>query len=148
MSISPNSSQAEQDSYWMGQALQLAKKSLYLSPPNPSVACLIVRDGQLLGEGSTQKTGSDHAEVQAIKDAIARGNEEALQGATFYVSLEPCSHYGRTPPCVDALIRHQAARVVIAMLDPNPLVGGRGVKKLQEAGIEVCTGVLTEEALE
>ena len=148
MSISPNSSQAEQDSYWMDQAIQLAETSLYLSSPNPRVGCLIVRDGQLLGEGNTQKTGSDHAEVQAIKDAIAKGNEKALQGATFYVSLEPCSHYGRTPPCVDALIHHQAARVVIAMLDPNPLVSGRGVKKLQEAGIVVCTGVLTEEALE
>ncbi|HZJ97956.1 MAG TPA: deaminase, partial [Oligella sp.] len=90
MSISLNALQAEQDSYWMDQAIQLAEKSLYLSSPNPRVGCLIVRDGQLLGEGNTQKTGSDHAEVQAIKDAIAKGNEKALQGATFYVSLEPC----------------------------------------------------------
>lgn len=148
MRISLNALQTEQDSYWMGQAIQLAEKSLYLSSPNPRVGCLIVRDERVLGQGSTQEAGSDHAEVQAIKDAIAKGNEAALQGATFYVTLEPCSHYGRTPPCVDALIRHQPARVVIAMLDPNPLVGGRGVSKLQAQGVEVCSGVLTEQALE
>lgn len=145
--MTPNSQTAEQDTYWMAKAILLAEQSLYLTSPNPRVGCLIVRDDKLLGQGSTQKAGSDHAEIQAIKDAIAKGHEAALKGASFYVTLEPCSHYGRTPPCVDAIIRHQAARVVIAMRDPNPLVGGRGISKLQEAGIEVCSGVLKEEAL-
>lgn len=131
----------------MGQAIQLAEKSLYLTAPNPRVGCLIVRNQRILGQGSTQKVGSDHAEIQAIKNAIDNGYEEYLQGATFYVTLEPCSHYGRTPPCVDALIRYRPARVVIAMLDPNPLVGGRGVSKLQAEGIEVSCGVLRAEAL-
>ena len=145
--MTPNSQTAEQDTYWMAKAILLAEQSLYLTSPNPRVGCLIVRDDKLLGQGSTQKAGSDHAEIQAIKDAIAKGPAAALKGASFYVTLEPCSHYGRTPPCVDAIIRHQAARVVIAMRDPNPLVGGRGISKLQEAGIEVCSGVLKEEAL-
>ena len=148
MSIKPDPLQAEQDSYWMAEAIRLAEESLYLTSPNPRVGCVIVHDQQLIGQGSTQQVGHDHAEIQAIKNAIARGNEAALKGATFYVTLEPCSHHGRTPPCVDAIIRHQAARVVIAMLDPNPLVGGRGVDKLQAEGIDVNTGVLAEEALE
>lgn len=146
--LNPNASQLEQDRFWMAQAIQLAEKSLYLTSPNPRVGCLIVRDQRVLGQGSTQKAGSDHAEVQAIKNAIDNGHEDELKGATFYVTLEPCSHYGRTPPCVDALIRYQPTRVVIAMLDPNPLVGGRGVSKLQAEGIEVSCGVMTAEALD
>ncbi|MDO5667001.1 MAG: bifunctional diaminohydroxyphosphoribosylaminopyrimidine deaminase/5-amino-6-(5-phosphoribosylamino)uracil reductase RibD [Alcaligenaceae bacterium] len=147
MSQSENLQQASQDEQWMRQAIQLAEQSLYLTSPNPRVGCLIVRDGQVLGQGSTQAAGQDHAEVQAIKDAIANGHEKVIVGATFYVSLEPCSHYGRTPPCVDAIIRCQPARVVIAMGDPNPLVGGRGIEKMQQAGIEVCVGVLASAAL-
>lgn len=132
----------------MQQVIQLAQQSLYLTSPNPRVGCLIVRDAQVLGKGSTQAVGHDHAEVQAIKDAIAKGHEKDMVGSTFYVSLEPCSHFGRTPPCVDAIIGCQPARVVIAMRDPNPLVGGRGIEKMQQAGIEVCTGVLVDEALD
>lgn len=146
-SIQKNQS-LELDKRWMRETIELARQSLYLTSPNPRVGCLIVRDDRVLGRGSTQKAGSDHAEVQAIKNAIANGHKEAIKGATFYVSLEPCSHYGRTPPCVDAILSHQPARVVIAMRDPNPLVGGRGINKLQQAGIEVCCGVLREEALE
>lgn len=148
MSMTSNNSLAEQDVHWMNQAILLAQKSLYLSSPNPRVGCVIVRDGGVLGCGSTQEVGGDHAEIQAIKDAIANGHETALKGSTFYVTLEPCSHYGRTAPCVDALIHHQPARVVIAMCDPNPQVGGRGIAKLKEEGIEVCLGVLKEQALE
>lgn len=135
----------------MRQAIQLAQQSLYITSPNPRVGCLIVRDGRIIGKGSTQAAGHDHAEVQAIKDALntaqAHDPADVIRGATFYVSLEPCSHYGRTPPCVDAIIRCQPARVVIAMSDPNPLVAGRSIAKMQQAGIEVCSGVLVEEAL-
>lgn len=148
MSENKHQTQTQQDEYWMRQAIQLAEQSLYLTSPNPRVGCLIVRDDQILGQGCTQQAGSDHAEVQAIKDAIANGHEDTMAGATFYVTLEPCSHYGRTPPCVDAIMRCQPARVVIAMTDPNPLVGGRGIQKMQQAGIEVCNGVLTAEALD
>ncbi|NLA89187.1 MAG: bifunctional diaminohydroxyphosphoribosylaminopyrimidine deaminase/5-amino-6-(5-phosphoribosylamino)uracil reductase RibD [Alcaligenaceae bacterium] len=147
MSLSQLSA-AQQDHYWMRQAIQLAEQSLYLTSPNPRVGCVIVRDGEVLGQGCTQEAGSDHAEVQAIKDAITRGNEHAMVGSTFYVTLEPCSHYGRTPPCVDAIMRCQPARVVIAMTDPNPLVGGQSIMKMREVGIVVDNGVLTAEALD
>ncbi|OFS85919.1 riboflavin biosynthesis protein RibD [Oligella sp. HMSC05A10] len=137
----------QQDEQWMREAIQLAHSALYITSPNPRVACLIVRDGRVVGKGCTQAVGQDHAEVQAIKDAKARVPAEALRGATFYVTLEPCSHYGRTPPCVDAVIACQPARVVIAMRDPNPLVAGRSITKMQQAGIEVRSGILAEEAL-
>ncbi len=129
---------------YMKRALELARKARPISPPNPSVGCVIVRNDRVLGEGFTQKTGSDHAEIQAIKNANANGFD--IEGATVYVTLEPCSHYGRTPPCALRLIKEKVARVVVACLDPNPLVAGRGVGLLREAGIEVEVGVLQKEA--
>lgn len=133
------------DERWMRQALQLAESVLYVTAPNPRVACLIVRGDQLLASGATQRAGGPHAEVVALRQAAERGVDVA--GATVYVTLEPCSHYGRTPPCVDALIAARPARVVIAMGDPNPLVSGQGIAKLQAAGIPVATAVCAEEAL-
>jgi len=133
------------DEHWMRQALQLAESVMYITSPNPRVACLIVRDGKLLASGATQAVGGPHAEVMALRQATERGCD--VVGSTVYVTLEPCSHYGRTPPCVDALIAARPARVVIAMGDPNPLVGGQGIAKLREAGIGVATMVCTEEAL-
>src|SRR3546814_8722081 len=103
------------DEGWMRQALHLAESVLYITAPNPRVACLIVRDGRLLAEGATRQAGGPHAEIVALRQAAERGIDTA--GATVYVTLEPCSHYGRTPPCVDALIAARPARVVIAMGD-------------------------------
>ncbi len=135
------------DNFYMAQALSLAESVLYLTDPNPRVGCLIVSDGQILGQGATQVAGGPHAEVMAIRDAYEKGAAKKIAGATFYVSLEPCSHYGRTPPCVDAIIQERPRRVVIAMTDPNPLVGGQGVAKLRAAGIDVTLNVLSEQAL-
>lgn len=120
---------------WIQAALSQARLALPISPPNPPVGCVIVRDGRLIGQGHTQQAGGPHAEVMAMRDAQARG--ESLQGATAYVTLEPCSHHGRTPPCADALIREGLARVVVALHDPNPLVAGQGVARLRAAGIAV-----------
>lgn len=123
------------DSAWMQAALSQARLALPISAPNPPVGCVIVRDGRLIGQGHTQQAGGPHAEVMAMRDAQARG--ESLQGATAYVTLEPCSHHGRTPPCADALIRESLARVVVALHDPNPLVAGQGAARLRAAGIAV-----------
>lgn len=136
----------EADQYWMGQALAMAKAALYNTTPNPRVGCVIVRDGHVLGGGATQPAGQAHAEVMALAQARQRHGDD-LSDATVYVSLEPCSHHGRTPPCVDALIDARPARVVIAMQDPNPVVGGRGIERLREAGIAVTMGVEGEQAL-
>ena len=133
------------DERWMRQALTLAESVMYITSPNPRVACLVVRDGQLLAAGGTQMAGGPHAEVMALRQAAERGVDVA--GSTIYVTLEPCSHFGRTPPCVDALIAARPARVVIAMRDPNPLVGGQGIAKLRTAGICVTTMVCAAEAL-
>ena len=130
----------------MRRALELAKQALYLASPNPRVGCVLVRDGNILGEGYTQMTGGDHAEVQAIKNAYQRGH--AVKTATAYVTLEPCSHIGRTLPCIHALIEAGVARVVAAMEDPNPLVSGSGLRALRDAGIAVQCGLLEEEAYE
>ncbi len=138
---------SEQDHAYMRRALALAEKVLYLTDPNPRVGCIIVKDGIVIGEGATQKVGGPHAEVVAIQDAKYRGYANQLAGSTFYVTLEPCSHFGRTPPCADALVAHQVGRVVVASLDPNPLVGGKGIAKLREAGIQVDYPLLAEEAL-
>ncbi|MEQ1536285.1 MAG: bifunctional diaminohydroxyphosphoribosylaminopyrimidine deaminase/5-amino-6-(5-phosphoribosylamino)uracil reductase RibD [Burkholderiaceae bacterium] len=120
-------------------ALTQAQKASHLSPPNPSVGCVLVSPtGKIIGEGHTQAVGGAHAEVMALRDAAVHG--ESTVGATVYVTLEPCSHFGRTPPCCNALIEAKVGKVVIAMLDPNPLVAGKGIKLLQKAGIEV--GVL------
>jgi diaminohydroxyphosphoribosylaminopyrimidine deaminase/5-amino-6-(5-phosphoribosylamino)uracil reductase len=129
------------DHQHMRAALALAERALCLSNPNPRVGCVIV-DAQhtVLGEGHTQAVGRPHAEVMALRDAQARGLSVAA--ATVYVTLEPCAHHGRTPPCADALVAAGVARVVIASLDPNPLVAGRGVARLRQAGIEVQHGLL------
>ena len=134
-----------QDLVYMRRALELARGVLYITSPNPRVGCVIVRDGQVLGEGATQPPGGPHAEIGALRDAQARGH--SVEGATFYVTLEPCSHYGRTPPCVDALLAARPARVVVAMGDPNPQVNGRGLAKLRAAGIAVDVGLCLDEAL-
>lgn len=139
--------QSDQDRHWMRQSLALAAGVMNLTTPNPRVGCVIVRDGQVVGQGATQPAGGPHAEVVALRDAAAAGHRD-LAGSTFYVTLEPCSHHGRTPPCVDALVAAGPARVVIAMRDPNPLVGGRGLARLRAAGIAVSTGVCLTEALE
>ena len=135
---------SQQDTEWMQRALSLAERARRLSPPNPSVGAMIVRDGRVLGEGFTQEVGGPHAEVMALRDAAARG--ENVEGATIYVTLEPCSHYGRTPPCAKTLIEHKMGRVVAAITDPNPAVAGRGLNMLKEAGIEVTLGVCASEA--
>ncbi|RIQ55870.1 bifunctional diaminohydroxyphosphoribosylaminopyrimidine deaminase/5-amino-6-(5-phosphoribosylamino)uracil reductase RibD [Bordetella avium] len=134
-----------QDIYWMQRALGLAREVLYTTTPNPRVGCVIVRDGQILGEGATQPPGGGHAEVMALRAARAAGHD--LAGATVYVTLEPCSHFGRTPPCVDALVAAAPARVVVALGDPNPRVSGQGFARLRAAGVEVSSGVCEEEAL-
>jgi len=133
------------DHQWMSEALAQAQKALYLANPNPRVGCVIVKDGQVLGRGFTQQVGGPHAEVQALADAKANGQDVA--GSTVYVTLEPCNHTGRTPPCVDALIVAKPAKVIAAMTDPNPLVGGKGLERLKAAGIEVECGLLEAEAM-
>ncbi|OWT75869.1 MULTISPECIES: bifunctional diaminohydroxyphosphoribosylaminopyrimidine deaminase/5-amino-6-(5-phosphoribosylamino)uracil reductase RibD [unclassified Achromobacter] len=129
----------------MRHALALARTVMYTTTPNPRVGCVIVRDGRVIGEGATQPPGGAHAEVGALRDAARRG--ESTAGATFYVTLEPCSHYGRTPPCADAVVAAAPARVVVAMGDPNPLVAGAGLARLRDAGIAVTAGICQEEAL-
>lgn len=134
------------DQQAIARALELAMQGLFITSPNPRVGCVVVKQGKIIGEGYTQPAGQAHAEVQALNDAARRGND--VRGATVYVTLEPCSHYGRTPPCADALIRAGVAKVVAAIADPNPLVSGKGLEKLKAAGIEVTCGVLEEEASE
>jgi len=131
---------ARQDAFYMARAIQLAKRGRYTTDPNPRVGCVIVRDDVVIGEGWHVKAGLGHAEVEALK------NVRDAQGATAYVTLEPCSHHGKTPPCCDALINAGVSRVVAAMQDPNPQVSGRGLEKLKAAGIEVTCGVLQEDA--
>jgi diaminohydroxyphosphoribosylaminopyrimidine deaminase/5-amino-6-(5-phosphoribosylamino)uracil reductase len=128
---------------FMGQALELAGRGLYTTTPNPRVGCVIVRDGAVVGTGWHEKAGMPHAEVLALKAAGARS-----RGATLYVNLEPCSHHGRTPPCVDAIRDAGVERVVAAMQDPNPKVAGTGFSKLRAAGIAVEQGLREEEARE
>jgi len=130
----------------MRLALAWAEKGLYSTSPNPRIGCVIVRDGVVIGAGVTQPAGHDHAEIQALKDAAARGHD--VRGATAYVTLEPCNHYGRTPPCSQALVRAGLGRVVAAMTDPNPLVAGQGLATLAAAGIAVESGLLAAEAYE
>jgi len=125
----------------MRRALELAERGRYGVSPNPMVGCVIVRDGTIIGEGFHRRAGEAHAEVEALRSASADP-----RGATMYVTLEPCSHHGRTPPCSDAVREAGIARVVIAMRDPNELVDGQGIAQLREAGIEVTTGVLEHEA--
>jgi diaminohydroxyphosphoribosylaminopyrimidine deaminase/5-amino-6-(5-phosphoribosylamino)uracil reductase len=129
------------DAHYMARALELARKGHYTTHPNPRVGCVIVSDGQIVGEGWHVRTGEPHAEVHALRAA-----GDKARGATAYVTLEPCSHHGRTPPCADALVNAGVARVVAAMQDPNPSVAGRGMQRLAQAGISVESGVLEGEA--
>ncbi|TVQ57059.1 MAG: bifunctional diaminohydroxyphosphoribosylaminopyrimidine deaminase/5-amino-6-(5-phosphoribosylamino)uracil reductase RibD [Rhodobacteraceae bacterium] len=130
----------------MAHALRLARRSLGTTWPNPAVGCVIARDGRVLGRGRTQPSGRPHAEQIALADARARFGAEALRGATAWVSLEPCAHHGRTPPCVDALVAAGLARVVCAIEDPDPRVQGRGFAALKAAGVAVETGVMATAA--
>lgn len=130
-----------QHAVYMARAIMLAKQGLYSTAPNPRVGCVLVKDGQIVGEGFHVRAGEGHAEVNALRAA-----GENARGATAYVTLEPCSHFGRTPPCADGLMHAGVAKVVCAMQDPNPLVAGNGFAKLRAAGIEVLTGVLEQQA--
>ncbi len=134
------------DSYWMSQAIEESRKGVFLAPPNPAVGCVIVLNGRELSRGYTQRPGGNHAEIEAIEHAHAKGL--SVKGATVYVTLEPCSHTGRTPPCALRLIQEKVACVVVATTDPNPLVSGRGVRMLREAGIEVREGICEASAVE
>jgi diaminohydroxyphosphoribosylaminopyrimidine deaminase / 5-amino-6-(5-phosphoribosylamino)uracil reductase len=127
----------------MARALRLAERGLYATMPNPRVGCVIVQRGGIVGEGYHERAGEPHAETRALQRA-----GERARGATVYVSLEPCSHHGRTPPCADALVEAGVGRVVAAMRDPNPLVAGQGLQRLRAAGIAVETGLCEEQARE
>ncbi len=127
------------DEFYMSRALRLAKLGELWVSPNPMVGAVIVRNGRIIGEGCHRRFGGAHAEIEAIVNA-----KEAVSGATIYVTLEPCCHFGKTPPCVEKLIEVKPARVVIGVSDPNPLVAGRGIDVLRRAGIETTVGVLEE----
>jgi diaminohydroxyphosphoribosylaminopyrimidine deaminase/5-amino-6-(5-phosphoribosylamino)uracil reductase len=129
------------ENWYMERALELAMKGAGKTSPNPLVGAVIVKDGRIIGEGYHEVYGGPHAEVNAVASAT-----EDVEGSTIYVTLEPCSHYGKTPPCAELLVRKKFRKVVIAMTDPNPLVSGRGIAMLLDAGIEVVTGVLEAEA--
>lgn len=135
---------SDSDHTAMELALALAARGMFTTTPNPRVGCVLMKHGEIIGQGYTQPAGQDHAEIQAMKDALSRGHDPA--GSTAYVTLEPCSHFGRTPPCAEALVRAGIARVVAAMEDPNPAVSGRGLQRLRDAGIEVRCGLLEKEA--
>lgn len=130
-----------QDQIWMQRAIALAKHGLYSTKPNPNVGCVIVQQGKMVGEGFHPQAGQPHAEVFALREA-----GELARGATAYVTLEPCAHYGRTPPCAKGLVEAGIAKVVVACSDPNPLVAGKGVDILGQAGVEVVVGVCETEA--
>ncbi len=132
-----------QDSVWLAQALRLAEQGLISASPNPRVGCVLVKVEKVIGSGWHQRAGEPHAEVYALREA-----GEAARGATAYVTLEPCAHQGKTPPCTDALIAAGVARVVIAVQDPNPLVADKGIAKLRAAGIAVDCGLMEAAAHE
>ena len=127
------------DAVYMQRALELAARGLGRTSPNPAVGAVVVRDGRVIGEGFHRKAGRPHAEIEAL-----RGLKDSAAGATLYVNLEPCSHHGRTPPCADAVIQAGIQRVVVGTRDPNPLVAGRGLRRLRRAGIQTRTGVLRQ----
>ena len=131
------------DREFMARALALAERGLFTTTPNPRVGCVVVRDGEVVGEGFHERAGEAHAEVNALRAAGGRA-----EGATAYVTLEPCNHHGRTPPCVEALVAAKVERVVVAMGDPNPKVSGKGFAALRAAGVEVDAGLLEDEARE
>lgn len=135
----------ESDIHWMSLALSWAEKAMYITTPNPRVGCVIVNaQGVLLGASHTQPAGQAHAEMMALQDAKSQGH--SVKGATAYVTLEPCSHQGRTGPCCDALIHAGLSRLVVAVQDPNPQVNGNGISRLRQAGIQVDVGVLEDKA--
>jgi diaminohydroxyphosphoribosylaminopyrimidine deaminase/5-amino-6-(5-phosphoribosylamino)uracil reductase len=136
-----NDDQRHEDERFMAAAIRLSRWHLGATGSNPSVGCLVVKDGTIVGRGVTARAGRPHAETRALADA-----GEAAHGATAYVTLEPCSHHGKTPPCAEALISYGVRRVVVAATDPDPRVSGRGLRMLAEAGIEVVAGVLEAEA--
>ena len=138
----------ERDEQWMQRALQLAEYGRGTVSPNPMVGCVVVHHEKIIGEGWHRHFGGPHAEVWAVHDAETRNNEHLLTESTVYVTLEPCSHTGKTPPCADLLVRKKVKRVVICNPDPNPLVSGRGIRRLREAGIDVDCDVLSEQGLE
>lgn len=133
------------DELFMLRTFELAQQGRGLVSPNPLVGCVIVKNNEVIGEGWHQRYGQAHAEVNAVESVP---DKTLLKGSTVYVNLEPCAHFGKTPPCADMLIQQGVGRVVISTLDTNPLVGGKGIKKLREAGIEVVTGVLESEGRE
>lgn len=132
---------SETDTRYMARAIQLARRGLYSCDPNPRVGCVLVKEGQIVGEGWHQRAGQGHAEVVALQNA-----GDAALGAKAYVSLEPCCHQGKTPPCSDALVRAGIVEVVAAMQDPNPLVSGQGLAYLRKAGVTVSNGLLQRQA--
>jgi diaminohydroxyphosphoribosylaminopyrimidine deaminase/5-amino-6-(5-phosphoribosylamino)uracil reductase len=138
--MTPSNAITPSDQHYMAHALRLAEKGLWSTHPNPHVGCVIVRDGKIVGEGWHQVAGEPHAEIYALRMA-----KDKAMGATCYVTLEPCCHHGRTPPCTDALIKAGITRVVVAMTDPNPLVSSKGIEQLLKAGIMVDTGILSQE---
>lgn len=129
------------DHQFMQRAISLAKRGHFTTSPNPRVGCVIVLNGEVVGEGFHKKAGQGHAEVQALKQAGSKA-----KGATAYVTLEPCSHFGLTPPCAEALIKAQVSHVIAAMVDPNPKVSGRGLERLAQAGISTQFGLLEQDA--
>ncbi len=131
------------DVEYMQHAIRLAKKGLYTTDPNPCVGCVIVRDGEIVGEGWHRYAGEPHAEINALEQA-----GDKAEGATVFVTLEPCSHTGKTPPCAEALINAGVKKVIVAMIDPNPLVAGDGLEKLERAGIATTSGLLESQARE
>ncbi len=127
---------------WMARALQLARLGAGTVSPNPTVGCVIVHEGKIIGEVWHKKYVEAHAEVNAVKSVV---DKSLLPKSEVYVTLEPCSHFGKTPPCADLLVKHQVKKVIICNVDSNPLVGGKGIAKLKAAGIEVETGILEAE---
>ncbi len=136
-----NDIHTQQDRVWMQRAITLAQQGQYSTRPNPNVGCVIVKDGQNVGEGFHPQAGQSHAEVFALRQA-----GEKAKGATAYVTLEPCAHYGRTPPCAKGLIEAGIAKVVVACKDPNPLVAGKGIDILRQAGVDVEVGICEQDA--
>ncbi len=133
------------DLIFMSEAIQLARKGWYTTHPNPRVGCVLVKDNQVIGRGYHKQAGLPHAEINAINSVEIKSD---IKGATAYVTLEPCSHFGKTPPCCDALIEAGIKHVVVAMGDPNPLVSGQGIQRLEDSGVEVIVGILEQDAQE
>ncbi len=134
------------DEFFMRKAIELAKIATGFTSPNPLVGCVIVKDGEIIGQGYHHEAGKSHAEIEAINNAYESGNAAKIPGSCLYVNLEPCSHFGKTPPCANRLVQEKISRVVIAMRDPNELVNGKGVNILREANIEVVESCLESEA--